>query len=133
MLSRQKIKEFDELYGKLPQMQRKQKTKSLVAELKMLEPRIQKQKATEEELTRANEIMDFLEWGDMPEEGPLSHIESRDGGFESSTGPFSSLGEQLIACREASRQGGMVDPRLHEIRAASGLSEGIPSQGGFVV
>lgn len=43
-----------------------------------------------------------------------------------------SLGEQLSAVMEAARPGGRVDPRLSQ-RAATGLSEGVPSDGGFLV
>lgn len=52
--------------------------------------------------------------------------------------PFRSLGEQLLAVRAAhSGQGLAIDKRLlrldAEIRAASGMSEGVPSDGGFGV
>jgi HK97 family phage major capsid protein len=50
--------------------------------------------------------------------------------------PFLTLGEQLL-CIRASGQGMPIDPRLlrlnEEIRAASGMSEAIPSDGGFAV
>lgn len=45
---------------------------------------------------------------------------------------FTSFGEQLMAVRMAAGPGRMVDPRL-TTRAASGLSEGISSDGGFLV
>jgi HK97 family phage major capsid protein len=48
-------------------------------------------------------------------------------------GPFNSLGEQLMAVVRASSPGGTVDPRLHEVRAASGLNEAVDSEGGFMV
>lgn len=44
---------------------------------------------------------------------------------------WGSLGEQLMAVIEASRSGGKVDERL--TRAASGLGEAVPSEGGFLV
>ena len=48
--------------------------------------------------------------------------------------PFTSLGEQLRAVRAAGTPGGQADPRLYAVRgAASGLSEGMPSEGGFLV
>ena len=47
--------------------------------------------------------------------------------------PFKSLGEQLRAVRAAGTPGGQADPRLYAVRAASGLSEGMPSDGGFIV
>jgi len=45
---------------------------------------------------------------------------------------FASPGEFFQAVMRAGTPGGMVDPRL-STRAASGLSEGIPSDGGFLV
>jgi HK97 family phage major capsid protein len=44
---------------------------------------------------------------------------------------FSCLGEQLAAVMNAGRPGGKVDQRL--FNAASGLSETVPSDGGFLV
>ena len=46
---------------------------------------------------------------------------------------FRSLGEQLQAVIRASQPGGFVDPRLLQYRAVSGMSEGMPSDGGFLV
>lgn len=47
---------------------------------------------------------------------------------------FRSLGEQMQAVAQASRPGSnRVDPRLIEQRAALGLSEAVPSDGGFFV
>lgn len=45
---------------------------------------------------------------------------------------FSSLGEQLNAVMRAG-MGERVDPRLYEVRAATGLSEGIGADGGFLL
>jgi HK97 family phage major capsid protein len=44
---------------------------------------------------------------------------------------FSSPGEQFMAIRNAGMPGGHVDPRL--FNTASGLSESVPSDGGFLV
>lgn len=44
--------------------------------------------------------------------------------------PWASLGEMLQAVAGAATPGGVVDPRLF---AASGASEGVPSDGGFLV
>jgi HK97 family phage major capsid protein len=47
---------------------------------------------------------------------------------------FPSFGAQLAAVMRAGIPGGSVDPRLNNIRAAaSGLNEGTPSDGGFLV
>ena len=45
---------------------------------------------------------------------------------------FSSFGEQLMAAYRAAAPGGSIDPRL-STRAASGLNETNPSDGGFLV
>jgi len=45
--------------------------------------------------------------------------------------PFKSFGEQL-ACVVKAGTGGAVDPRLLEVKA-TGMSEGMPSDGGFLV
>lgn len=47
--------------------------------------------------------------------------------------PFRSFGEQLMAVRNAALPGSVVDPRLYGVRAASGLNETVPSDGGFLV
>lgn len=44
---------------------------------------------------------------------------------------FRSFGEQLHAVIQAGSPGGPMDPRL--ARAASGLGEGVPSEGGFLI
>lgn len=55
-------------------------------------------------------------------------------GGNRSNGPFGTLGQQLMAIREAGTPSGQVDPRLHEIRAAaSGLNETTPSEGAFLL
>lgn len=47
---------------------------------------------------------------------------------------FNSFGEQMAAVVRAGRPGGPIDPRLYTVRAAAtGLSETIPSEGGFLV
>lgn len=47
---------------------------------------------------------------------------------------FKSFGEQLQAVAHAARASGRVDPRLSGINAAgSGASEGVPSDGGFLI
>lgn len=46
---------------------------------------------------------------------------------------FTTFGEQMAAIMRAGLAGGTVDPRLRIVRAASGLSESVPSDGGFLV
>jgi HK97 family phage major capsid protein len=51
-----------------------------------------------------------------------------------SSGPFSSLGEQLQAVAQAGTPGGKVDERLYKVQAAAtGANEGVASEGGFLV
>jgi HK97 family phage major capsid protein len=50
---------------------------------------------------------------------------------ESQETNFRSFGEQLMAVVEAGKAGGKIDPRLNQ--RATGFSEGIPSEGGFLV
>jgi len=45
---------------------------------------------------------------------------------------FRSFGEQMIAVIRAGQPGGFLDPRLNT-RAVMGMSEGMPSDGGFLV
>lgn len=47
--------------------------------------------------------------------------------------PFASFGEQLLAIVEASRPGAVADPRLLQVGAVSGMSEGVPAGGGFLL
>jgi HK97 family phage major capsid protein len=48
--------------------------------------------------------------------------------------PFATIGDQLIAVMRAGRSDGqVVDPRLKRMAAASGMSEGMPADGGFAV
>lgn len=49
-------------------------------------------------------------------------------------GPFKSFGEQLMAAvRAANPNNPVIDPRLYEVRAISGLNETVGSEGGFLV
>ncbi len=50
-----------------------------------------------------------------------------------SGGPFRTLGEQLGAVIRADSPGQAADPRLFEVRAPSGMNEGIGAEGGFLV
>ena len=62
-----------------------------------------------------------------PQDNKSSGIEVRD------KDKFKSLGEQLMAVRNAGSPGGYVDPRLTIKAAATGLGESVPSDGGFLV
>jgi HK97 family phage major capsid protein/HK97 family phage prohead protease len=47
--------------------------------------------------------------------------------------PFESFADQVSAITRAGLPGGTADRRLSDIRAATGMSEGIPSDGGFLL
>jgi len=47
--------------------------------------------------------------------------------------PFNSFGEQMLAVVNAGRPGGVIDERLLKIQNATGASEGVPADGGFLV
>jgi HK97 family phage major capsid protein len=47
--------------------------------------------------------------------------------------PFARLGDQLQAIVRAASPSGGVDPRLGQIMAATGMSEGVPGDGGFLL
>lgn len=48
-------------------------------------------------------------------------------------GPFKSLGEQIQAVIRASHPGANIDKRLVDVRAATGMNEVNPADGGFLV
>ena len=48
-------------------------------------------------------------------------------------GPFARFGDQLRAIQRAAQPGAAADPRLLELMAATGMSEGVPSDGGFLL
>lgn len=59
--------------------------------------------------------------------------DTRVGAAKDNPKVFATLGEMLVACVRAERTGGrVVDPRLIQA-AASGTSEAVPSDGGFLV
>ncbi len=47
--------------------------------------------------------------------------------------PFASIGEQCAAIARATRNPNLTDVRLHELNAATGHSEAVPSEGGFLL
>lgn len=73
---------------------------------------------------------------ELPVSGPLT-LQGPGSGTRAlsghGSGPFKSIGEQFRAIRQAGTPGGEVDQRLYQIRAASGLSETVPSDGGFLL
>ncbi len=66
------------------------------------------------------------------EEKPLEEPEFKSAPSADETKSFTSLGDQMLAIYRASAPGGKIDTRL-STRAASGLAESNPSDGGFLV
>jgi HK97 family phage major capsid protein len=56
-----------------------------------------------------------------------------DGRTGRDVGIFPNLGSQLQSVMRAGLPGQQVDPRLYEVRVASGMSESVPADGGFLV
>jgi HK97 family phage major capsid protein len=88
---------------------------------------------TKDERETIQEIEDKIyEFEGQLVDGPVTV--PRDQRLSSITGPFSNMGDFLIAVRDAGIPGGQVDPRLHQIRAAAtGLNETVPSEGGYLL
>lgn len=66
------------------------------------------------------------------EDKPLEEPEFKSAPSADETKSFGSLGDQMLAIYRASAPGGKIDTRL-STRAASGLAESNPSDGGFLV
>ena len=69
--------------------------------------------------------------GEAIKPDPNSHSRSVQVIQDEADQPFESLGEMLVSVRSAARQGGRYDPRLAS--RASGMNEGLGSDGGFLV
>ncbi len=138
-------------------MELKKKVRGLSAKLKVMRNSWKNRSATNEELDEANKTMTEIE--EITDEiRTLERVEKVEDTLRQSNGPtappnpeyrgsnfnnrmlmdqpgetFSSFGEQLRAVVDAGTPGRETDPRLFEVRAASGLSKGISSEGGFLV
>ena len=99
---------------------------------------------TAQEIERANMLLDKLE--ELESQPDPAQVDQRRAVFADpsgdgkaiagpgrETGPFRSLGEQVRAIIQAGTPGQAVDPRLFEVRAATGLSEGVGADGGFLL
>ena len=61
-------------------------------------------------------------------QGPIVEVITAEGDI-----PWKSFGEQMMAVRAAAAPGGKIDNRLLVKNAATGLNEGVNSDGGFLV
>ncbi len=81
----------------------------------------------DESITRAERMLSFEK-----EDRTIEKPESKPSPTPKEEKRFATFGEQLIAAYRAATPGGSVDERL-STRAASGLNEITPSDGGFLV
>jgi HK97 family phage major capsid protein len=95
--------------------------KAKTAEIQQIKAKIEAQKALDEG-NKEGEITDMT-----PVNEPI-YAEPKD-----SRGPFKSFGEQMLAIVRSSKPGATIDNRLLEIQNATGASEGVPSEGGYLV
>jgi HK97 family phage major capsid protein len=80
-------------------------------------------------LTRQERIGTLLE---QPEGRQTVEKDKKLNSTQEKKDKFKSLGQQMLAVVNAGRPGGQVDPRLYNA-AASGMSETVQSDGGFLV
>lgn len=89
-------------------------------------------KTFEEEMRKWNQIIERMKELDPDEEGENTLIPKPDPHQSKDEKRFVSFGEQMMAVYRAASPDSRIDPRL-TTRAASGLSESTPSDGGFLV
>jgi HK97 family phage major capsid protein len=106
-----------------PNKEERNNANSYLSQISDLEEMIKLEERTQETIDRA-ERSDTKPDVTNPESREKTEQEKRDS--------FASPGEFFKAVMVAGGDGGFVDPRL-STRAASGLSEGVPSDGGFLV
>ena len=85
-------------------------------------------RAWDENITRAEKVLAI----DPEDRAATEHPEVKPTPDKTEEKRFTSFGEQLLAAYRAAAPGGKVDERL-STRAASGLNETTPSDGGFLV
>lgn len=85
-------------------------------------------RAWDESITRAEKVLAI----DPEDRAATEHPEVKPTPDKTEEKRFTSFGEQLLAAYRAAAPGGKVDERL-STRAASGLNESTPSDGGFLV
>ena len=84
-------------------------------------------RAWDESINRAEKLLAIA-----PEDRSVEKPESKPTPSKNDEKRFATFGEQLLAAYRAAAPGGHVDERL-STRAASGLNESTPSDGGFLV
>jgi len=114
-----------------------------VNELKRVKARLEaeKREPTQDELERVEVLLDYIDTVDRGSANPdrdLRMLPGGSGGDSVTTStrgnsPFESFGEQVRAIIQAGTPGQTTDSRLHEVRAATGLSQGVGGDGGFLL
>lgn len=87
------------------------------------------------QIEREERLAEAKKFVEEPLPAKAAHVEPKlePAQLKSKEMPFKHFGEQLKAIIESSKAGAPVDPRLLEVKAVSGMSEGVPSDGGFLV
>ena len=90
------------------------------------------------QIEETEEILDLVVKADdaharmaKPAEPPKTQVQPNKP--EENRDKFVSFGDQMQAVMRAGIPQGQIDPRLYKVRAATGLSESVPSDGGFLV
>jgi HK97 family phage major capsid protein len=102
--------------------------KGYIAEMETLKDRIEDAK----KLQAHNDYLGKGTGAPAAQAGMIASNQDKEHDPVPGTMGFKSFGEQLVAVRKAAQQGVMADPRLVDTKA-TGLSEGVPADGGFLV
>jgi len=100
----------------------------------LIEAKRAKRALTPEEAALVNDFRSMVDADlrDLPAHAPLTQP-GLSLGRQSASGPFDSFGDLLRSVAQAGMPGGKIDERLYQTRAATGLGETVPSDGGFLV
>jgi len=110
-----------------PDSEERTRADSYLDNVKELEGLIALEERTQNTLDRLHETKKAV---DKPDPGSESRSRRTE---QEQKDRFSSFGEQMASVMQAGLPNGRVDPRLSNTRAASGLGEAVPSDGGFLV
>ncbi len=72
-------------------------------------------------------------WNERFPSRPLTVKDFGGDGTRASDYTFRSVGEQFAAIARAFSPGGEIDPRLHQVRVATGLGESVGADGGYLL
>ncbi len=106
--------------------------KAIYKEIKELEASIELDREGDDMRTRLD-ATDGEPNRPNPEDGPSGLIARAKKSPPNPKDRFASFGQQLLSVVHACADSPVIDSRLTAIQAATGLSEGVPSDGGFLV